>query len=561
MPTLPYPVVAFGILSGISNSFLIAVINSAAESVANDKMSWRYLVMYALCLCLFFYSKRYILDRSVEIVGAIINRVRHRLADMVRFTELPTLEKYGTSSIYARISQDATTISNVSTIIINGVQQSIMIVFTLLYIAAISPWSFGLVAVGMAIGLFFYVGRANAFRKMWHEVSQKETEFYDKLGHILQGFKEIRVNRRKNEDVFESYVEVNDQIRDYRIKTNKLYNIVLIFLEIFIYVLLGLILFALPHLHSEHSEVVIKVVAAILFTIGPLEGIIFSVPVVGDANNCARNVMELEAQLKEELKKMDEQQIDNHSPSAYQALPFESEIVIKGLSYQYPRNNGYGAGFQVGPLDLTIRKGELIFVTGGNGSGKSTFLKLLTGLYKPNGGHIQLDGDGEEGRRISLHTYQQYQNLFSIIFSDYHLFDKIYGIKREIDPAEVNALLKSLGMPEEKTTYKDGAFTSIHLSSGQKKRLALATVMLEDKPIYVFDEVAADLDPDFRDKFYFEILQEMKARNKTILVVTHDQQYWNACDRLIQFQDGMVRELSKQEVRTLVEMAVMEEGR
>ena len=125
----------------------------------------------------------------------------------------------------------------------------------------------------------------------------------------------------------------------------------------------------------------------------------------------------------------------------------------------------------------------------------------------------------------------------------------------------MNALLKSLGMPEEKTTYKDGAFTSIHLSSGQKKRLALATVMLEDKPIYVFDEVAADLDPDFRDKFYFEILQEMKARNKTILVVTHDQQYWNACDRLIQFQDGMVRELSKQEVRTLVEMAVMEEGR
>ncbi|MCB0568105.1 MAG: hypothetical protein KDD01_27360 [Phaeodactylibacter sp.] len=106
----------------------------------------------------------------------------------------------------------------------------------------------------MAVGLFYYVARANAFRNLWHKVSQEETVFFDKLGHILNGFKEIKVNRRKNEDVFESYVEVNDKIRDYRIQTTKLYNIVLIFLEIFIYVLLGLILFALPHFHAEHSE-------------------------------------------------------------------------------------------------------------------------------------------------------------------------------------------------------------------------------------------------------------------------------------------------------------------
>lgn len=556
MPKPPYPVAAFGVASGISNAFLIAVINSAAETVANSELNWRYLVMYLLCLGVFLYTKRYILNRSSEIVESIVNRIRHRIADKVRLTELVTLEKYGAATIYARISQDATIISNASTTIINGVQQSIMIVFTLLYIASISLWSFGFVVAGLAVGMFYYVSHSSAFRSMWQKVSQKETEFFDKLNHILNGFNEININRRKNEDVFNAYVEVNNTAKAYRIATSKRYNTTLIFLEVFIYMLMGVILFALPRLHAEHSEVVIKVVAAVLFTVGPLEGIIYAIPALANASNSARNVMDLEAQLEEDMKK-EREQVDNRSAAAYRALPFENRITLKGLRYQYPSRNGYGQAFEVGPVDLSVRKGELVFVTGGNGSGKSTFLKLLTGLYKPDSGRIVLDDEeGRGGKVVAPQNYQQYKNLFSIIFSDYHLFDKIYGVEREISPEEVNALLEGLGLSEEKTTYKDGAFTNTRLSSGQKKRLALATVLLEDKPIYIFDEVAADLDPEFRDKFYYEILQELRARNKTVIVVSHDQQYWNASDRLLQFQDGMMRELSREEVRSLVQMAV-----
>ncbi len=557
MPKASNRVMVFGAISGISNAFLISIINSAAETVANNELNWKYLILYALCLGTFFYSKRYILDRSAEIVQLIVKRIRYRLADKVRLTELTTLEKYGTPSVYARISQDATTISNASTLIINGSQQSLMIIFTLFYIATLSIWSFGLIGIGLGIGLLYYISHSRNFRAMWQKVSIKETEFFEKLNHILQGFNEININRRKNEEVFKEYDKVNTDTSNFRIKTVKSYNITLIFLEIFIYLLMGLILFGLPKLHAEHSEVIIKVVAGLLFMVGPLEGIIFTIPALANANNSARSVIELEAQLEEELKKVREQQIDQYSPAAYKAIPFESQIDLKGLSYQYPKKNGFGTGFQVGPVDLTIGKGELIFVTGGNGSGKSTFLKLLTGLYKPNTGHIELDGkEGKKGKSITQHNYQQYQNLFSIIFSDYHLFDKIYGVEREINPEEVKTLLENMGLPEEKTTFENGAFTNLKLSSGQKKRLALTTVLLEDKPIYVFDEVAADLDPGFRDKFYFEILQELRARNKTILVVTHDQQYWSASDRLIQFADGQMRELSKEEVKSLVEMVL-----
>ncbi|MCB0564423.1 MAG: cyclic peptide export ABC transporter [Lewinellaceae bacterium] len=553
-PKAFYPVISFAVVSGLSNAFLIATINSAVETVANNDPNWQYLFKYLLCLFLFFHTRRYMLDRSIEIVESVVSQIRLRLVDKVRLTELVTLEKYGSATIYARITQDATIVSNSSRNIINGVQQSILIIFILFYIATISLWSFGFVILGLITGMFYYIGLSNNFQAMWKRVSEEETAFFSKLAHLLQGFNEISINRRKNEDVFETYVTVNDKISDYRIKTIKRYNITLIFLQVFFYILLGLILFALPRFHAEHSEHIIKIVAAILFMVGPMDGVIYSVPTLANANNSAHNIMELESQLKEELKKMREQRIDPYSPDAYRSLPFQSGISLKGLSYQYPQSNGYGTGFQVGPIDLTIRKGELIFVTGGNGSGKSTFLKLFTGLYKPDAGQIRLDEEKDyPGKEVNMLNYQQYQNLFSIIFSDYHLFDKIYGVEREIDPDEVKALLASMELPEEKTTYIDGAFTNINLSSGQKKRLALTTALLEDKPIYIFDEVAADLDPEFRDKFYFEILKELKARNKTILVVSHDQQYWSVSDRLIRFQDGMMWELSKVEVRSLVE--------
>ena len=518
------------------------------------------MILYLLCLGIFFFSKRYTLDRTAEIVNSVLTQVRHRLADKVRLTELSTLEKYGTATVYARMTQDATTISNMSTLIINGAQGLVMIFFTLLYIASLSLWSFVLIALGLAFGMFYYVGHAETVRVMWQEISAKDTLFFEKLGHILEGFNEININRRKNEDVFKAFSKVNQESRVYRTTMAQHYNITLIFTEILFYLLLGIILFVLPKLHAEHTVVITKVVTSVMFIIGPLEGIIFSIPGFANSNNSARNIMELEAQLEEDLKTLREQHLDRYSPAAYEQLPFEHQMEAKGLCYQYPTKSGNGPGFRVGPIDLTVRKGELIFVTGGNGSGKSTFLKLLTGLYKPFEGHIELDGgEGRRGRTVDAQHYQQYQNLFSVIFSDYHLFDKIYGVEREIDPAEVKALLAGMEISEDKTSYKNGAFTNIRLSSGQKKRLALITVLLEDKPIYIFDEVASDLDPAFRDKFYFDILRELKSGGKTVFVVSHDQQYWRAADRLIQFRDGAMHELTKEEVVSLAAITLKQD--
>jgi putative ATP-binding cassette transporter len=190
----------------------------------------------------------------------------------------------------------------------------------------------------------------------------------------------------------------------------------------------------------------------------------------------------------------------------------------------------------VGPIDAEIQRGEILFLIGGNGSGKTTFLKLFTALYRPTQGAIYVD-DVEIGPT----NIQSYRNLFSAIFSDFYLFEKLHGLSTA-DPDRINALLRLMEI-SDKTSFKDGRFTNLNLSTGQRKRLALVVSYLEDKPVYVFDEVAADQDPEFRQYFYDTLLPEMKSAGKTVVVVSHDDRYFHAGDRLLQMDYGRLAEL------------------
>ena len=180
--------------------------------------------------------------------------------------------------------------------------------------------------------------------------------------------------------------------------------------------------------------------------------------------------------------------------------------------------------------ELIVQPGELVFIKGGNGSGKSTLVKLLTGLYKPLAGEVLL---GET--RVTDANVQHYRELFSIIFSDFHLFDRLYGM--EVDEARVSSLLEEMQLAD-KTEFADGRFVNLNLSTGQRKRLALLIALLEDRPYCVFDEVAAEQDPAFREYFYEVILQNLKKQGKTIIAVTHDERFHHTADRVLTMEYG-----------------------
>ena len=449
------PLAVFTLITGMANAALISFINTGAEYVTNDQVSHRVALLFLISLMIYILGKRYVAMRAAVLVEAILNKIRYRLADKIRHAELATLEARGTSPFYARLGQDTVKVSNFTASVITAIQAVILIVFTTLYISTISIKAFVLVTIMLSVCFLVYSSRRKVFRTMWLKLSEYETRFYEKLGHILDGFKEIKINRSKNESVLQDFALVNEEMKDYKTGLVQAYIRLSIFSQAFFFILLGSVIFVFPQFHEEYATNIIKITAAILFISGPFEIVLNGNQQLANANSSARNILELEAELEEVLRQNEMTIEAQNHPEAFEELPFSDNIRFHNLSFAYPPVKGRDYIFEVGPIDLTIKKGELIFITGGNGSGKSTFLKLMTGLYQPKAGQILVDVDeaGRPDTTVTPANYQQYRNLFTTIFTDFHLFDKLYGIKNT-DPAAINEVLKNIELSADKTTYR-----------------------------------------------------------------------------------------------------------
>jgi putative ATP-binding cassette transporter len=291
--------------------------------------------------------------------------------------------------------------------------------------------------------------------------------------------------------------------------------------------LLGIVVFILPMFSSMSAEVVVKIVATTLFVIAPVEAIVSALPLFVRANITVKHLHQLELELDASSK-----QIASVEQTEDKRFFDFKNIQLEEIIFQY-RDKQDNQLFHVGPINLTIQQGEILFIVGGNGSGKSTLLKLLTGLYYPSTGVIVVDSE-----MIDKYNYQAYRELFSIIFTDFHLFDRVYGLPT-VDEQQLQALLQLMEL-EQKTKYFDGQFTHLNLSTGQKKRLAFIVAVLENKPIYIFDELAADQDPHFRKFFYREVLLDLRNQGKTIIAVTHDDKYFEVADRVLKMDYGQI---------------------
>ena len=217
------------------------------------------------------------------------------------------------------------------------------------------------------------------------------------------------------------------------------------------------------------------------------------------------------------------------------------QIELAGVTHAYHRD-GQADGFLLGPVDMTVHPGEIVFIIGGNGSGKTTLAKLITGLYMPEEGEIRLDG-----RPVTAENCEGYRQLFSAVFDDATIFESLWGLGAADLDERAREYLGQLEL-DHVVTVSNGVFSTTHLSRGQRKRLALLTAYLEDRPIYLFDEWAADQDPTFRKVFYLRLLPELKRRGKAVVAITHDDRYFANADRVVKLEEGKVVEALRQEV-------------
>jgi putative ATP-binding cassette transporter len=291
--------------------------------------------------------------------------------------------------------------------------------------------------------------------------------------------------------------------------------------------MLGATVFWAPIVSPSSSSVMVRVTTAILFVIGSVGLLVQSAPVLAQAEDAAANIARLGERLDSAVPAatLPEEQADTLPPGF-------ATLTLEGLQFRYP-SRGDEPGFGIGPLDLTVPRGEVVFITGGNGSGKSTLLRLLTGLYLPVAGRICLDD-----AVVTPARQQAYRTMIAAVFGDYHLFRRLY-VMPPGGPALVEGRLKAMEL-DGKTGLEGDRFTSLDLSAGQRRRLALLVALLQDRPILVLDEVAADFDPGFRRHFYEEMLPAIKRSGKTVIAASHDDRYFHLADRIVRLENGRI---------------------
>jgi len=513
-------VVSMATVSGLANGMLLAIVNHAAHIVANNEDMTQYFLLYVTAFALFIYSQWFAFDRAILLVEEALYSVRNRLSGKIRGLGLAFVERYGTDNLYARMTQNDTFLSQAIPQITMAAQLTVLMSFSLLYLAVISPLTFviTLVTLGSAASLFH--AQSRVIREGLDAARAKEAVYFRSIADMIHGFKEVKSNRRRSDDILRAIAGAAQQSKSIKIRAGRQEARMFGFGRVFIYALLPLLVFVLPSFSVEQAADVYKITATMLFITGPITIWVNTIPLVNRVDMVLEEMQKLEAEM--DAASAEYPRGDSRIPRELQS------IRVVDLQFRYPAAE---SGFVVGPCDEEIRKGELLFVVGGNGSGKTTFLKLLTGFYEPQSGRIEVDS-----QELAASDYADYRELFSVVFMDFHLFEKIYGIA-DLEGDKVDFWLRKVRLADQ-VQFRDGGFTSTKLSTGQRKRLALVAAMLEERPILVLDEFAADQDPQFRQYFYETLLGEIRATGKTVIAVTHDDHYFHVADRVLKMDDG-----------------------
>ncbi|MGY2199347.1 cyclic peptide export ABC transporter [Pseudomonas gingeri] len=508
------------LLSGFGSAAMVALINQAL-SVEGDELGalgLRFMLLGIGVLLLRLLSQTLFLYLGQRAKAS----VRLRTIGHIANASYAHLERYGGGRPLAILTGDLDTLVVLFINLPTIMMQSTVIIGCLTYLGWLS-WQillFALLAIAIgAVGFLLVNSRALEHLR---GSRQREDDLIQQFRALFDGGKELKLHRSRRrtfiDDTLAPHIE---SVRVQRTLGYVLFSAASSWGNLVLFAFVGLTLFVLSRTYDVDHQVMSGYAMIFLYMILPIEGLLAALPTLGSARIALERIARLEAQLPAEIA--GEQGEDSGFRS----------IELRGLSHRYFREkeNSY---FMLGPIDLRFSPGEITYLIGGNGSGKTTLAKLLVGLYEGEGGSVLLDGEPVEAA-----TRDAYRQRFSTVFSDFFLFDTLLGVMPPHLEPQARTLLKALQL-EHKVSIEDGAFTTLNLSQGQRKRLALLVALLEDRAFYVFDEWAADQDPAFKEVFYKSLLPDLKARGKAVLVITHDDHYFSLADRCIKLDTGQI---------------------
>jgi len=515
----------FSAIAGLSSTYCFYLVIKAAEHpaevTAGQNGFWA-VSQFLMTVGVFCMAQLLSLTQSAPIVERGVHDVRSRLLRGLQALELRDAELLGTGRIQAALAADAQTISQAAGPLAFAVQSLMMVLFATFYLAYISPSALLLTAGVAALAGWAYVTHAQIVSRALDSARVRVSEMQSHVASLVNGFKELKLSESKADSAREAAVFSSSEAAVEKLVAQQALSRDYVLANLAFFCLLGAIVYLMPWLRSEYSESVSRSVAAVMFLISPLFGVIGAVPQLAVANVAARSLLGLEREIAARTV--------DRGMQVHDALDSFGRIEMHDVRFDYGSQNG---GFSVGPMRLTLQRGEVLFITGDNGSGKSTLLKLLAGLYKPDSGSLEIDGVAVWPNRTTA-----YRELMSAVFSDFHLFDRLHGLA-SLDADWCSAWLHRLQL-KDKVRLDNGQFSTTALSTGQRKRLALFAALAERRPILILDEWAADQDPSFRRHFYLELLPLIRAEGRTVVAITHDEAYFDHADRRIHVARGVI---------------------
>jgi putative pyoverdin transport system ATP-binding/permease protein len=515
-----------GVLSGL---FSVAVIAIIGRGLHPGSLSTPHLALAFAALVIAKVASgavaRLLLTRFSQ--GTILD-LSLRLCTRILASPLRRLEKEGTGRVLAVLTDDVSSVTWAIQCLPQLATNIAIVVGCGAYLAWLSWQMFLWGALVTVVGAVVYkIINDRAFRII-HEARDARSRLFDGFRTLTSGLKELMMHRGRREDfVLRDLRPAAEAYRASNLAATTRHTLAEAWVQLLLYGLIGALLFAFPAFSMPSVETLTSYVFAVLYVMGPLWAIIGTLPAVMRGQVAMQKIEDLGVS----LAAVDD---SGSGPTSPFERPGSAALEMTQVTFKYESPSASDRPFALGPIDFRLAAGELVFLIGGNGSGKSTFVKVLTGLYAPQAGTILLN-------EVPVVSANQaiYREWFSVVFSDFHIFEKLLGLSSPDQEAAARRHLKLLAM-DDRVEVKDGGFSSVNLSQGQRKRLALITAYLEDRPFYVFDEWAADQDPEYKHIFYSKLLPELRARGKGVVVITHDDRYFSHGDRVLKLEDGRI---------------------
>jgi len=517
-------VLLMSVISGLSNIVVIILITSSIGSTIDIKYIIYY---YGLAVLLYLGGRKYVQHNLIKYSNDIMYGLRIQLITKIFSTSFQRFEQLDKGRIHATISDDVNAIGQSSNTIINLLTSTFTAMAAFLYLGSIAfgPAVLTFLIIIIIGGLYNYTVKST--NHYFEKARDVQNVFLSLISGMIDGFKEISLHKYKRDEYVK---EVNGSAYELKIAVStadkRFVNAFLIG-ESSLILLMGVIAFAIPKLFTQISNsTVLSFIIILLYLVGPVNSILSSIPSILRLKVSWNRIKTFLAEIPP---------IAVHGDLSQQlSLKMES-FEVKNIEFSYEKYDRDNC-FSIGPISFQLNMGEILFIVGGNGSGKTTFAKVITGLYSKNKGEFLINGTIIEDAQLG--------EYFSVVFNPSFLFEKIYVKEFGSKIGQIERYLNRLNLSEI-VSVEDGMYSTIRLSSGQRKRLSLLQCYLEDSPIYLFDEWAADQDPEFRHFFYKTLLPEMAKAGKIIIAITHDDRYFDVADQIFKMNNGKLELYNK----------------